>query len=143
VQETVWGRDCDSTPRPQSTIHSEIFGFLRELIGSGPDTDAPKNINIWESALNGTRSAVTERCFSYIYQHIPLDARGSGVLAQSTTMSSDKQSIEHHEQPAFQGRARSLTTVTLTPEQFESLYLQPRNAARGDLASSFGNATPL
>lgn len=43
---------------------------------------------------------------------------------------------------------RQLTTVTLTPEQFESLYLQPRNTSvrlsnGPGLAGRVGNPTPL
>jgi len=39
---------------------------------------------------------------------------------------------------------KTLTTVTLTPEQFEMLYLQPRDARREyTLAKTFGNPTPL
>jgi len=39
---------------------------------------------------------------------------------------------------------RQLTTVTLTPAQFESLYLQPRDARiTGGLANMVGNPTPL
>jgi len=39
---------------------------------------------------------------------------------------------------------KTLTTVTLTPEQFEMLYLQPRDARRQyKLAQTVGNPTPL
>jgi hypothetical protein len=39
---------------------------------------------------------------------------------------------------------RTLTTVTLTPEQFEKLYLQPKEARRSyPLAGAVGNPTPL
>ncbi len=58
-------------------------------------------------------------------------------------MSDDmKHDIEHIDQ---QNRIqRQLTTVTLTPEQFESLYLQPRDARiTGGLASKVGNPTAL
>ncbi|KAH8117437.1 GPR1/FUN34/yaaH family-domain-containing protein [Phellopilus nigrolimitatus] len=42
------------------------------------------------------------------------------------------------------GVSRQLTTVTLSPEQFESLYLQPRRTVQpGGLASRVGNPTPL
>jgi len=40
------------------------------------------------------------------------------------------------------GIQRSLTTVTLTPEQFESLYLQP-GPGRSTLVGRVGNAAPL
>ncbi|KAL5536559.1 hypothetical protein ACEPAF_381 [Sanghuangporus sanghuang] len=41
--------------------------------------------------------------------------------------------------------ARQLTTVTLTPEQFDTLYLQPRSGAgkRNLLVNNLGNPTPL
>jgi succinate-acetate transporter protein len=39
---------------------------------------------------------------------------------------------------------RTLTTVTLSPEQFEQLYLQPQIAGRQySLSKTFGNPTPL
>jgi len=39
---------------------------------------------------------------------------------------------------------RTLTTVTLSPEQFEMLYLQPRDATRQyPYSKTFGNPTPL
>ena len=40
---------------------------------------------------------------------------------------------------------RQLTTVTLTAEQFESLYLQPRSSAgaKNTLVGNLGNPTPL
>ena len=40
---------------------------------------------------------------------------------------------------------RQLTTVTLTAEQFESLYLQPRSSAgaQNALVGKVGNPTPL
>lgn len=39
---------------------------------------------------------------------------------------------------------RQYTAVTLTAEQFESLYLQPRDPRmQGTLASRVGNPTPL
>jgi len=41
------------------------------------------------------------------------------------------------------GMRRQLTTVTLSPEQFESLYLQPRMGGSGGLVRKVGNAAPL
>jgi len=42
------------------------------------------------------------------------------------------------------GPARALTTVTLTPEQFEALYLTPRHPRlQGDIANRVGNPSPL
>jgi len=42
------------------------------------------------------------------------------------------------------GLRKTLTTVTLTPEQFEMLYLQPGDSRRQyALAKTFGNPTPL
>lgn len=40
------------------------------------------------------------------------------------------------------GLHRQMTTVTLSPEQFESLYLQPKNSRTG-LIKGFGNPTAL
>ncbi|GJJ13235.1 hypothetical protein Clacol_007486 [Clathrus columnatus] len=42
-------------------------------------------------------------------------------------MSDEKHTTSHHD--IEQGIARTMTTVTLTPEQFEALYLQPKMAA--------------
>ena len=58
----------------------------------------------------------------------------STVKRGSEKMGSDE---EHH-------LNRSLTTITLSNEQFEQLYLQPRDARRSyTLAGIVGNPTPL
>lgn len=52
-------------------------------------------------------------------------------------MSDQKHRLEHVGE-------RQFTAVTLTAEQFESLYLQPRDPyVQGSLASRVGNPTPL
>jgi len=61
-------------------------------------------------------------------------------------MSDSKHDFEHisNDSAPGGGRHRSATTVTLTNEQFESLYLQPRMAGRNySLTKSFANPTPL
>lgn len=40
-------------------------------------------------------------------------------------------------------RLRSSNTVTMSPELFEKLYLQPLSPVKGDLRKTFGNPTPL
>lgn len=40
-------------------------------------------------------------------------------------------------------RLRSSNTVTMSPDLFEKLYLQPMNPVKGDLRKTFGNPTPL
>ncbi|KAL5513529.1 hypothetical protein ACEPAH_3928 [Sanghuangporus vaninii] len=53
---------------------------------------------------------------------------------------------KHAEDSGYNGTAaRQLTTVTLTPEQFETLYLQPRSGAgkKNLLVNNLGNPTPL
>src|SRR5258708_7260186 len=40
-------------------------------------------------------------------------------------------------------RFRSSNTVTMSPELFEKLYLQPMGSVKGDLRKTFGNPTPL
>ena len=35
------------------------------------------------------------------------------------------------------------TTITLTPEQFEKIYLSPQSGVKGDLRATFANPTPL
>ena len=37
---------------------------------------------------------------------------------------------------------RSFNTVTMSPELFEKLYLQPMGSVKGDLRKTFGNPTP-
>ena len=57
------------------------------------------------------------------------------------TMSDQKHDIEHLSGSTMQ---RQYTAITLTPEQFESMYMQPRNASMSStLASRVGNPTPL
>jgi hypothetical protein len=38
---------------------------------------------------------------------------------------------------------RTNTFVSLSPEQFEKLYLSPQNKAAGALRNTFGNPTPV
>lgn len=40
-------------------------------------------------------------------------------------------------------RIKSYSTVTLSPELFEKLYLQPLANVKGDLRKTFANPTPL
>lgn len=40
-------------------------------------------------------------------------------------------------------RIRSAGTVSMSPELFERLYLQPQTPVHGDLRRTFGNPTPL
>ena len=59
-------------------------------------------------------------------------------------MSDEKHTMSHREDVEHNaGITRTLTTVTLTAEQFESLYLQPRLANRNSLVGRVGNAAPL
>jgi len=60
-------------------------------------------------------------------------------------MSDQKHEIDHISHNGDQnGIKRQLTTVTLTPEQFESLYLTPRDPnVRGGFEGRVGNPTPL
>lgn len=45
----------------------------------------------------------------------------------------------HHEQL----RNALSQSVTLSPEQFENLYLNPKNQVAGDLRKTFANPTPI
>lgn len=38
---------------------------------------------------------------------------------------------------------RTISTVTITSEQFEKLYLNPANKVKGQLRRTFANPTPL
>lgn len=40
-------------------------------------------------------------------------------------------------------RLNTVSTINLTPEMFEKLYLSPQNKVRGELRKTFGNPTPL
>jgi hypothetical protein len=40
-------------------------------------------------------------------------------------------------------RVPSAGLLTISPEMFERLYLNPKTAVVGDLRSTFGNPTPL
>lgn len=40
-------------------------------------------------------------------------------------------------------RVRSAGLLTISPEMFEKLYLNPKTSVKGDLRSTFGNPTPL
>lgn len=40
-------------------------------------------------------------------------------------------------------KMRSANNITLSPELFEKIYLNPQHAVKGDLQSKFGNPTPL
>lgn len=40
-------------------------------------------------------------------------------------------------------RFRSATSIAMTPELFEKLYLSPQNKIHGDLRKTFANPTPM
>jgi hypothetical protein len=40
-------------------------------------------------------------------------------------------------------RVRSVGLLTISPELFEKLCLNPKTTVKGDLRSTFGNLTPL
>jgi hypothetical protein len=40
-------------------------------------------------------------------------------------------------------RSDTVSSIALTPEHFERLYLGPPNKVKGDLGKTFGNPTPL
>ena len=40
-------------------------------------------------------------------------------------------------------KIRTANSVTISPELFEKIYLNPQNAVKGDLRNTFGNPTPL
>lgn len=40
-------------------------------------------------------------------------------------------------------RLKSSSTVMMSPELFEKLYLSPQHAVKGDLRKTFANPTPL
>ena len=40
-------------------------------------------------------------------------------------------------------RIRTAGSISISPEQFEKIYLSPQNAVKGDLRKTFGNPTPV
>jgi hypothetical protein len=40
-------------------------------------------------------------------------------------------------------RIRTAGSISLSPELFEKLYLQPQNKVKGELRKTFANPTPL
>ena len=40
-------------------------------------------------------------------------------------------------------QVKTANSVTISPELFEKIYLNPQNAVKGDLRNTFGNPTPL
>ena len=40
-------------------------------------------------------------------------------------------------------RLKMVNTITLSPDQFEQLYLSPQNAVKGELRRTFANPTPV
>ncbi|OBT61445.1 hypothetical protein VE03_08949 [Pseudogymnoascus sp. 23342-1-I1] len=40
-------------------------------------------------------------------------------------------------------KLRTASSVNMSPELFEKLYLSPQNMVRGDLRKTFGNPTPI
>lgn len=40
-------------------------------------------------------------------------------------------------------RFRSATSISMSPELFEKLYLSPQNKIKGELRKTFGNPTPM
>lgn len=40
-------------------------------------------------------------------------------------------------------RRRTYGSISISPEMFEELYLQPKNKVKGDLRIKFGNPTPV
>lgn len=55
--------------------------------------------------------------------------------------------IMHHEDQESRDtaleRVRTAGTISMSPELFEKLYLQPQTPVSGDLRKTFGNPTPL
>lgn len=41
------------------------------------------------------------------------------------------------------GKTDTIGSISLTPEQFDRLYLSPQNKVSGDLRRTFGNPTPV
>ncbi|KIV83634.1 hypothetical protein PV11_05640 [Exophiala sideris] len=59
--------------------------------------------------------------------HFGQDDRHVGLKAQT-------ENLEH---------IRSVSSINMSPELFEKLYLSPQNAVRGDLRRTFANPTPV
>ncbi|KAK7204325.1 hypothetical protein BZA70DRAFT_280495 [Myxozyma melibiosi] len=63
-------------------------------------------------------------------------AAGGGQQQQTTAMKDDFD-------PQALSRFRSASSITMTPELFEKLYLNPKTSVKGNLRQTFANPTPL
>lgn len=53
---------------------------------------------------------------------------------------------DHHNEAIDESvleRVRSAGLLTISPEMFEKLYLNPKTSVKGDLRNTFANPTPL
>lgn len=53
------------------------------------------------------------------------------------------QTAEDESSEAALNNVRTATSVNMSPELFEKLYLSPENRVKGDLRRTFGNPTPV
>lgn len=60
---------------------------------------------------------------------------------QDNMAQQDNKDFEVHDSASL--RARSGGNISMPPDVFEKLYLQPQSPVTGDLRSKFGNPTPL
>lgn len=54
--------------------------------------------------------------------------------------------VDHHTGESAEqalARLRTANSITMSPELFEKLYLQPQGSVKGDLRQTFANPTPL
>jgi len=50
---------------------------------------------------------------------------------------------DHHDSETALRRLRTAGSISITPELFEKIYLQPKNRVSNNIRSTFGNPTPL
>ncbi|KAL9098997.1 MAG: hypothetical protein Q9163_005441 [Psora crenata] len=62
---------------------------------------------------------------------------------QSTSPVSPYNVGRNHSSDEDLNKIRTANSVTMSPELFEKIYLNPQNTVKGDLRGTFGNPTPL
>lgn len=73
---------------------------------------------------------------------------GNNSSGSRSADSFDKErGISHQSDPNYDHRGNLRNALaqqmTMTPELFESIYLQPKTQVSGDLRKTFGNPTPI
>ena len=88
----------------------------------------------------------TEKGFNPIFpplQDLPNEAGRSHNNYLNNSPTSPYHIGREHSSDEALNKMRTANSVTITPELFEKMYLNPQNNVKGDLRQTFGNPTPL